>query len=152
MGDILIRPYKEQDWNRIEEIHDEARKIELNLAGLDDAFIPLVEAAESEGLFDYDVCVALANDHVVGFAAYSEDELAWLYVDPSCMRQGIGKSLIKYAIQHIAHRPIELEVLVGNEPAVRLYESLGFKLIKTISGVMPGNEFFAVNVHCMELN
>lgn len=152
MGEILIRPYKEQDWSRIEEIHDEARKIELNLAGLDDAFIPLKEAAVSEGLFDYDVCVALVNEHVVGFAAYSEDELAWLYVDRSCMRQGIGKSLIKYAVQHITHRPIELEVLVGNDPAVRVYESLGFELIKTVSGVMPGNEYFAVKVYCMELN
>ena len=52
-------------------------------ASLMDAFLPLEEVVESEGLFEYKhLGVALVNDQVVGFCAYSEDELAWLYVMP----------------------------------------------------------------------
>ncbi|WP_353095149.1 GNAT family N-acetyltransferase [Tissierella praeacuta] len=150
MVNIIIRDYKQQDWSRIEEIHDSARKIELNLAGLDDAFVPLAQAAVNEGLFDYTVCVALINGNVVGFVAYSEEEIAWLYVDPDSMRQGIGKSLIMHVIENTTQRPLGLEVLVGNNPALHLYEAMGFETTETCSGVMPGNESFEVTVYCMQ--
>ena len=150
MANIIIRDYMQQDWPRIEEIHDSARKIELHLAGLDNAFVPLEQAAVNEGLFEYTVCVALINDKVVGFAAYSEGEIAWLYVSPESMRKGVGKSLIMHVINSTVQRPIELEVLVGNNPALHLYEAMGFETIETCSGAMPGNESFEVTVHCMQ--
>lgn len=151
MSNIIIREYKTQDWPRIEEIHDCARKIELQFAGLEDAFIPLAQAAIDEGLFDYTVVVGQLNDSVVGFVAYSKDEIAWIYVDPSVMRQGIGKSLVKHAIENTTCRPLMLEVLVGNEPALRLYEAMGFETLEILSGSMPGNESFKVSVHSMQL-
>ena len=41
------------------------------------------DVAETEGLFEYKhLDVALLDNKVVGFCAYSEDELAWLYVLP----------------------------------------------------------------------
>lgn len=60
-----------------------------------------------------------------------EGELAWLYVDPSRARRGIHT----------------VEVLKGNEPARKLYESLGFSAGQTLRGRMPGNEQFAVEVY-----
>ncbi|MGL6217736.1 MAG: GNAT family N-acetyltransferase [Lacrimispora sphenoides] len=150
MSDIIIRNYKQQDWARIEKIHDAARKSELHLAGLDDAFVPLEQAAVNEGLFDYSVCVAIINDKVEGFVAYSEGEIAWLYVSPDSMRKGVGKSLIMHVINSTVQRPIELEVLVGNSPALHLYETMGFETTETCSGAMPGNESFEVKAHCMQ--
>ncbi len=54
-----------------------------------------------------------------------------LGVDPAKQRQGIGKRLVKEAIG-LASRTdclsIRLDVLSGNEPALRLYEGAGFKL------------------------
>lgn len=47
---ITIRNYQVSDWNAIQKIHDESRKIELKLAGLEDAFLPLCIAAERENL------------------------------------------------------------------------------------------------------
>ncbi|HWR19720.1 MAG TPA: GNAT family N-acetyltransferase [Clostridia bacterium] len=149
INDISVRPYKPQDWPRIEQIHDAARKHELRLAGLDDAFVPLEQAAVSEGLFDYTVCVACLNDMVVGFSAYSLDELAWLYVDPAYMRCGVGSALVRHVVHH-TKRPLELEVLTGNDPALRLYETCGFRQIRTQSGKMPGNESFHVTVHVLK--
>lgn len=126
-------------------IHDKARKLELSLAKLDDAFIPLERAAENEGLFDYTLYVACLGDRVVGFIAYSAEEIAWLYVDPDIHRQGVGKQHTLFAMKQSANaNEISIEVLHGNVPALRLYQSCGFENRETVSGRMPGNETFAV--------
>ena len=146
---VTIRDYQSSDWNAIEKIHDAARKIELHLAGLEAAFLPLRVAAEREGLLEYPgLFVAEQDGAVVGFAACSEDELAWLYVAPAHMRKGIGRSLINYAVQQYPGIH-ELEVLVGNEPAKALYEQAGFEVTHVAAGKMPGNESFPVKVYVM---
>ena len=150
MREIIIRDYEEKDWERLMEIHDAARKQELKLAGLAGAFVPLQEAAEKEGLFDYTVRVAAADGRAAGFTAYCEGELAWLYVAPEEMRKGIGRRLVLDAIAHTKERPMAAEVLVGNEPAAALYQSCGFRIKETASGVMPGNEKFAVSAYVLE--
>ncbi len=149
MRNLNIRPYTHQDWDAIEAIHDSARRRELALAGLSDAFLPLREAAPAEGLFDYSILVAEAAGSVVGFVAYSEDELAWLYVDPAVMRRGVGRALAERAL---ALQPgiRWVELLEGNYPAQDLYRSLGFVPRKTVSGRMPGNETFMVRAKRME--
>ncbi len=143
---LIIRNYKPSDWNAIEQIHDSARKTELRLAGLEDAFLPLKIAAAEEGLFDYPgLFVAELEGRTVGFAACTKQELAWLYVHPDYMGRGIGKRLVEYAIRQfpgICH----IEVLAGNRPAQKLYESLGFAPARTETGQMPGNERFTVTV------
>lgn len=151
MNDLLIRPYAPADWAQIEAIHDAARMIELRAAGLADAYIPLAVAAVREGLFEYTVRVAEADGQVAGFAAYTDDELAWLYVDPARMRRGIGSALIRHALGDTA-RPLHIEVLAGNEAALRAYEKHGFAQAETLTGRMPGNEAFAVTVHCLRLD
>lgn len=149
---MLIREYHSDDWPAIEVIHDQARGIELRLAGLEAAFIPLAVAAVSEDLFDYTLRVAEIDGHVVGFVAYTEDELAWLYVDPACMREGIGGALIRHVIENTDARPLHIEVLQGNEPAVRAYEKHGFVRTGLASGRMPGNEAFEVTAHLLRLD
>ena len=121
---------------------------ELRSVGLAEAFLPLTIAAEKEGLFDYTVLVAQDGDQVLGFVAYSDEELAWLYVDPAQARQGIGRRL---ALAAMADRPegLAVEVLQGNEPALGLYRHLGFIETELVSGRMPGNEDFRVTVHCL---
>ena len=94
---------------------------------------------------------AMQEGRVCGFAAYADEELAWLYVDPDYMRRGIGSALVRHVIEHTYKRPLCIEVLKGNTPAIRLYESMGFHTTKLCSGKMPGNENFSVTVHCMQL-
>lgn len=149
MHNIHIRPYESADWPRLIAIHDPARREELRLAGLEEAFVPLAEAAAREGLFDYTLRVAEVDGVVAGFAAYSEEELAWLYVDTAQQRRGIGRALIAAVLRENPHRPLEIEVLAGNEPAIGLYAAMGFAHIETASGRMPGNEAFAVTAHIM---
>ncbi len=125
-GSLQIRTYEETDWSAIEAVHDRARKIELHLAGLEEAFLPLAIAAKREGLLDY----------------------PGLYVDPAYRRRGGGRKLSEYALEK--HPQIDtIETLKGNEPARKLYESLGFQVEGVESGQMPGNEAFHVEVYCL---
>lgn len=147
---IRIRTYSAADGEALEMIHDRARKIELHLAGLDDAFLPLRIAAEREGLWEYPgLFVAELDGRPVGFLACTEEELAWLYVDPAYMRQGIGRTLALHAMREFP-RIHAIEVLKGNEPARALYESLDFHVTETETGQMPGNEKYQVTVYLME--
>lgn len=151
MQSLLIRSYTPKDFPALEAIHDPARKKELSLAGLSPAFLPLAEAAEREALFDYEILLAEQEGQVLGFVAYSEEELAWLYVAPAQQGRGIGKALVQAVLERNPKRPLCVEVLKGNEPAKRLYESCGFVLVETLSGTMPGNEGFTVQVWSMLL-
>lgn len=146
---LVIRNYEPTDWNAIARIHDNARKIELKLAGLPEAFLPLEIAARQEGLFEYPgLFVAEQDSKVAGFAACTKEELAWLYVDPIQMRTGIGRSLTAHALTMFPGIHY-VEALKGNEPARKLYESFGFSVTETKSGRMPGNERFPVEVYSL---
>lgn len=149
MLDIKIRPYISLDYNYICDIHDAARKAELSLASLDTAFLPFSVASERENFFEYPhIDVAAADNIVAAFSAYTDDELAWLYVSPNMMRKGIGRKLVARALD-IEPGIKHIEVLYGNEPARKLYESMGFYVQKIEEGVMPGNETYHVKVYSM---
>ena len=149
MKPISIRPYEASDYNEICLIHDAARKIELSLASLDDAFLPFTIASEREDFFEYpNIDVAIMDGRIVAFSAYTKEELAWLYVSADKMRQKIGSAMVERALQK-APDINAIEVLVGNEPAKKLYESFGFSVRNIAGGVMPGNESFPVRVYCM---
>lgn len=149
MFDIEIRPYIASDYNDICRIHDASRKVELSLASLDAAFLPFSITADRENFFDYPhIDVASLNNTVVAFSAYTDDELAWLYVAPNMRRKGIGRKLVARALN--IERGIKyIEVLYGNEPAKKLYESMGFYVKRIEEGAMPGNESYHVKVYSM---
>jgi GNAT superfamily N-acetyltransferase len=111
-----IRPYTTEDWDRVCQIHDAARRDELAAAGLAAAFLTLEETAGNEGFHEYTVRVAEVEGRLVGFAAYTADELAWLYVEPSSYRKGVGTALIKHAPQRFG----ELERSAAQGHAVTL--------------------------------
>ena len=146
---LKIRAYEPEDWLAIQKAHDAARQQELALAGLPQAFLPLSIAAEREDLFEYPgLYVAELDGIVAGFAACTEEELAWLYVAPEYQHRGIATALIKHCMEQFPG--IEaIEVLRGNEPARRLYEKMGFTVKEALSGQMPGNEDYSVTVYSM---
>ena len=146
---LKIRTYEPGDWLAIQKAHDVARQQELALVSLPQAFLPLSIAAEREDLFEYPgLYVAELDGIVAGFAACTEEELAWLYVAPEYQHRGIATVLIKHCMEQFPG--IEaIEVLYGNEPARHLYEKMGFTIEKTLSGQMPGNEDYFVTVYSM---
>ena len=139
---ITIRPYESTDWPRLCEIHDAARFDELRATIGTDAFLTLEQTAENEGLFDYKLFVAELDNVVQGFVAYSDEELAWLYVEPACYKKGVGRALVQHAVAD-GSPTMKIELLEGNTPALQLYLSEGFKIIKRFEGKLAGNEDFA---------
>ena len=113
------------------EIHDAARRDELEASGLVATILVAEQSAQ-----------------VLGFAAYTEEELTWLYVDPRRYRQGVGRRLVRAVVQ-ASKRPLSLDVLVGNEAALALYLSEGFSGVKQVSGKLAGNERFPATAHVL---
>jgi ribosomal protein S18 acetylase RimI-like enzyme len=144
-----IRPYSPADWDRLCVIHDAARLHELEAAGLIDAFLSLEQTAENEGLFAGQVLVAESSGRVHGFVAFTQHELTWLYVDPGKARQGIGRQLLRRAIEACAGN-LSTEVLVGNEPALALYQSEGFVILRRSDGRLTGNEAYAASGYLLQ--
>lgn len=149
---MVVRKYEEKDWERIKEIHDEARKIELCAAGLEEAYLTLEQTYQNEGLFDYQLLVEEnENKSVVGFIAFHTDEIGWLYVDPVYHRLGVGTRLLEAAMRKTGNEVL-IEVLENNTGAIALYEKYGFKKTEKVRGVMPGNERFKVVVEGLKYN
>ncbi|WP_243746038.1 GNAT family N-acetyltransferase [Tahibacter aquaticus] len=139
---LLVRAYRDSDWARLCTIHDAARLDELRQSAGTAAFLPLAQAAASEGLFDAQVCVAERDGQVAGFVAFKDDELTWLYVDPALYRRGVGRALLRHAVAS-ARAPLTLEVLEGNDAALHFYLAEGFRLERRVEGHLAGNEAFA---------
>jgi ribosomal protein S18 acetylase RimI-like enzyme len=146
---MTLRPYSPADWDSLCRIHDAARVHELAASGLLDAFLTLEETAENEGLFDGAVVVAEAEGEVCGFVAFADGELTWLYVDPSKSKQGIGRQLLRHAI-NAPEGNLTTEVLLGNDPALALYLSEGFKILRRVDGKLTGNEAFAASGYVLQ--
>ena len=65
-----------------------------------------------------------------------------LFVDPTRYRQGIGRQLLRHAI-NASGGSLSTEVLVGNDTALALYLSEGFKVERRVDGKLTGNEAFS---------
>lgn len=77
--------------------------------------------------------VAVQDDQVVGYigsqSSIDETDVMNIAVHPQWRRQGIGESLINRLVDDLKNRgshALMLEVRASNEPAVGLYEKLGF--------------------------
>lgn len=149
MQPVNIRAYDAGDWSAICAIHDAARVQELELSGLMDAYLTLEQTADNEGLFDGQVVVAEMDGVVCGFAAFTDDELTWLYVDPRRHKQGIGRALLRHTFG-ATHSTLSTEVLVGNDPALALYLSEGFVVQERLNGKLAGNEGHAASGYVLQ--
>ena len=61
-----------------------------------------------------------------------------LCIDPSSQGRGFGRRLLEQAVHDCLAadcRRVTLDVQIGNVPALRLYESFGFRILK--EGIMP---------------
>jgi len=123
---ITYRDYQENDWQAICIIHDRARPDELKGSCDPRAFIPIEQDEEVEDLKRSRKIVACDGAKVVGFSAMDEKYVSFLYVDPDYYHRGIGRKLLQMSVEAIGQGAWTI-VLDKNYPAIRLYESEGFK-------------------------
>lgn len=92
--------------------------------------------------------MALRADNVPrGIACYSKRpggtiHLGRILVDPQARGLGFGRVLVERLVQYVMTLPdvrrVTLNVYENNEPAVRLYSSLGFVVTETVPASSPG--------------
>ena len=128
-----IRDFQDSDWDDLCRVHDRARPRELDGSCDPRGFIPLAEDPEAEDLKRCRIFVAVEGPQVVGFVAHNVDYLAWLYVDPALHRSGIGRALLRRVLPLMGPTAWTI-TLAGNLPALRLYESEGFVIVRTFEG------------------
>ena len=150
---VEIREYRPADWDAIVRVHDAARLQELAASVGVEAFRSLTETGKREGLFDERVWVAELDGAVVGFVAYAHAEVTWMYVHPEAQGRGVGRALLRHTLAHAddfgGEGRVTVTVLEGN-PARKLYESEGFRLVETRRGALAGNERFTATGHVLE--
>jgi len=84
---------------------------------------------------DYYVLTAKQNEEIVGYAfarfAWGKMHVMDIAIKKEMRRQGIGKEMMKWLINHAKSRDLSevyLEVRASNAPAVKMYQGLSFKI------------------------
>ncbi len=80
---------------------------------------------------EFSTHVANLNGNPIGHVTVAGNELVHLFIDPDYWGQGLGRSLLALGEQMLAdagHQGIQLHTMVGNGPAIKLYESAGWML------------------------
>ncbi|HUC73344.1 MAG TPA: GNAT family N-acetyltransferase [Stellaceae bacterium] len=92
-------------------------------------FADRLDGAAVFGAFDGAELLGIAGLYIQQGRKHAHKGTLWtMYVRPSARRAGIGRRLVEAVIEH-ARRHVELvqlSVVSSNEPARRLYASLGF--------------------------
>lgn len=113
--------------------------MELRLSDTDPrAFRPLPDEEDLDTFIHLNtVLVACIDGRIVGFAAWRErgewhnsGYLSWLYVDPAFHRRGVGDQLLGRAMDALGSQAWTL-ARQGNDPAIRLYEKHGMRIVKS---------------------
>ncbi len=132
---IKIVDYEEHiHWLPICQLHDRARPFELEGSCDARAFIPLAEDKADHADFEASTKhVAMYENKIAGFVGTRDNEITWLYVEPSLFGNGIGRLLLRKGLSDISGKSW-LYVLDGNKNAISLYESEGFSVVERIPG------------------
>lgn len=81
-----------------------------------------------------DLWLFMKGDELIGSVAYFDGFLDEVFVKPEFQGQGIGKDIVKWALTYCEQKNWEprLCVVTKNLPAIKLYESMGFRIAQTL--------------------
>ncbi|MEM2876348.1 MAG: ribosomal protein S18-alanine N-acetyltransferase [Candidatus Bathyarchaeia archaeon] len=105
----------------------------------------------------YGFLVAQMNGRVIGYAIATVEvnldfktlriarhgHILNLAVDEGYRKQGVGSNLIRSIVERLRERMVSkvyLEVRKSNQPAIKLYSRLNFKVEKVVKGYYPDGE------------
>ena len=133
MPNVSLEVIDAEQWlDEIDRVFKSAYRIEAALLGVE-SFPPLERSKSDLGTCDNEFVGFFSAGELCGVLEVERDAgvavIASLAVAPDRFRQGIAKSLVRYALDHNDAR---LLVTTGamNVPAIKLYTALGFEAIR----------------------
>lgn len=135
-----VRRAEEEDLDRVMEIEREAFPDPRPLSSFRfqlgrEGFLVYEERGEVVGY----IVIAIEDSPwwmLTAFAHEKEGHILDLAVAPERWGEGIGETLLRRGLKFLKERRVDsvkLEVRVGNEPAIDLYERLGFEQGRVLS-------------------
>jgi putative acetyltransferase len=73
------------------------------------------------------ICTKDSRQRITGFAGVAAGKIEMLFIDPAHRGQGLGKQLLRYAMEHL--NADELDVNEQNPQALGFYFKQGFEVI-----------------------
>jgi ribosomal protein S18 acetylase RimI-like enzyme len=136
---IKIRPYFEIDWEAVCQVHDRAQPGEFAGVCVPRDLTPLAENPYLNKIFyPCRKFVACDGDKVVGFVAVYKNHISLLYIDPDYQNQGVGKRLLRLAL-NIIGCPAWTVVIAANHRARRFYAKAGFQENGSFDSLVSGS-------------
>lgn len=121
-----ISPVAPEDYPRVVEVWEASVRATHHFVAESDIeiFRPLV----FDGLPHTDLaCVRDGNGMVVGFIGIVEGKIEMLFIHPEYRTQGIGRTLIRYAIQERGATAVDVNE--QNDQALGFYLRMGFVVV-----------------------
>jgi L-amino acid N-acyltransferase YncA len=157
-GRVIIREERATDWPQIFPFFH--RIVE---DGETYAYPPDLDSAGAERLWTGQgrVVVAVEGDRVLGTATMGPNRpgrgshvaTGSFMVDPDAAGQGVGKALGRHLVEWVTRErfsAIQFNAVVEtNAPAVRLWQSLGFRIIGTVPKAFDSRRHGLVGLHVM---
>lgn len=104
-----------------------------------ESLVKQMKASISKNRSDKKFVVAEDNNRIVGFVIASKElnknrEIKALYVSDDYQGQGVGKKLMRVALEWLDAEKylVVVEVVSTNEPAVKFYKNLGFQKSRSL--------------------
>lgn len=133
MADLIIRKAEAKDVLAIEEIEKQCFTVPWSYESLYQDIV--------ENKLAFYIVAELAAGQICGYVGiwkiFDEGHITNVAVAPDYRRMHIGRAMLETLFEVTGQAGIErytLEVRASNEPAIRLYEGLGFKS----EGIRPG--------------
>ena len=134
----MIRPYKQSDFEVVENLYNLSKADEFVGEEFDMQVIPLSKDQRMLDLFHSSEIFIYERDEVGGFVGIKGSSIVWLFVHPNCRGQTIGRELVIYALRKLKGQ-VTLTVAGSNEIAVSLYKSIGFSVLQESIGSYQGH-------------
>ncbi len=137
--EIVVEEARDEDMEQVFELEEKCFKYPY----------PPQLLAMLRALYPELFLVAKHGNRVVGYvsAVVRSDgygHIVSICVDPEYRRQGIGKKLMESVEARMRSKfglcRYRLEVRVSNEPAIRLYKSLGYRIVGVLRSYYPDGE------------
>jgi len=138
---IKLDHWQKETAEAIQRIQKPAYEVEAKLIGFDG--IPQIEEPVEEIQKSDEVFMGIVEERLKGFISFKEIgktiDIHRLVVDPAAFRQGLGKRLLVHLIEQYGNHDFVVSTGTANQPAVNLYESMGFteqKRFEVAPGIM----------------